>query len=353
MAIDGAAVYNTMRMNVRKFTTPVLLLVGLVAAPVATQAEMVEEIIGWVNGEIITHLDYEDELQYRVAELYSRYTGEELDREVELVRRILLMDMIDDKILSHQAIALGYDTDKLGDWLLEQFMRTNNISDPEELTKILEQQGQGRTIEETKQQLLENGLPGQVIQSEVYNRVSVGDRELEAYYQEHLDKFRVEGEVMLREIVLLADNEEQKSEARPRAQEIWQRAASGEDFAELAREVSDAGTSEGGGEFGPLHRSDLAEMLAGPAFMLPEGSVSELMETPYGFHIIKVESRIDDYMKTLEEVRESLRRELREQKFQQEFAVYMERVRAESEWCIKPKHNDLLSIPPPPPCERL
>ena len=67
MAIDGAAVYNTMRMNVRRFTTPVLLLVGLVAAPVATQAEMVEEIIGWVNGEIITLLDYEDELQYRVA----------------------------------------------------------------------------------------------------------------------------------------------------------------------------------------------------------------------------------------------------------------------------------------------
>ncbi len=55
-------------------------------------------------------------------------------------------------------------------------MRSNNISNPDELAKILEQQGM--TLEETKKHLLDNGLPDQVIQSEVYNRVPVGDREL-------------------------------------------------------------------------------------------------------------------------------------------------------------------------------
>jgi len=345
------AAYNVLKMDMRKFTTPVLLLLGLVAAPVATRAEMVEEIIAWVNGEIITLMEYEEELQFRIGELYRSHTGEELDREVELLRKKLLMDMIDQRMLSQQAQALGYDTGKLGDWLLEKFMRTNNISDSEELAKILEQQGMN--LEQTKKQLLNQGLPGQVIQSEVYNRVSVGDRELEAFYQEHPDLFRVAGEVTLREIVLLADTEEKRNEVRPRAQQVWQRATSGEDFAELAREVSEAGTSESGGVFGPLQKSDLAEMLVEPAFMLPQGSVSDMMETPYGFHIIKVDSRIEDRVKSLEEVREPLRKQLKEQKFQQEFQVFMEQVRAESEWCIKPKHKELLSVPLPPPCERL
>ncbi len=351
MAIGGAAVYNAGKMHVLRFMTMVLLLAGLVAAPVATRAEMLEEIIAWVNGEIITLMDYEEELQYRMTDLYRRHTGEELDREVELVRQQLLLGMIDDKILADQAQARGYDTDKLGDWLLDRFMDANNIGNREELSRILKEQG--LSIEETKKQLLEQELPGQVIQSEVYNRVSVGDRELEAYYQEHLGSFHVEGEVMLREIVLLADNEEKKTELAPRAEEIWQRASSGEDFAKLALEFSDAGTKENGGLFGPLKRSDLAERLAEFAFVLPEGGISELMETPYGFHIIKVDSRVDDRVRTPEEVRESLRRELREQKAQQEFEVFMKRVRAESEWCIKPEYNKLLSIPPPPPCERL
>ena len=351
MAIGGAAVYNAVKMLVLRFTTPVLLLAGLLVVPVATRAEMVEEIIGWVNGEIITLLDYEEELEYRMGDLYRSLAGEELDREVELTRKTLLMDLIDEKMLFHQAQALGYDTDKLADWLLEQFMRSNNISNPEELAKLLEEQGM--TLEQTRKQLLDKGLPGQVIQSEVHNRVSVGERELDAFYQKHLDRFRIDGEVTLSEIVLLADNEEQKSELRPRAQEIWRRVDSGEDFGELAREFSEAGTSENGGRFGPLKKTELAGTLAEPAFMLPEGGVSELMETPYGFHIIKVDSRIDDHLRTMKEVREALRRDLRNQKFQQEYKVFMERVRAESDWCIKPKHKALLSVPPPPPCERL
>lgn len=338
-------------MHASRAIVMLVALAVLLTTPSATRAELVEEIIAWVNGDIITLLDYQDELQYRTGELYRSHTGEQLDQQVELLQKTLLLELIDEKILGQQAQALGYDTDKLGEWLLEGFMSANNISSPEELEKLLAEQG--LDLEETKQQILAKGLPGQVIQSEVYNRVSVGDHELEAYYNDNLDAFQVDGEVVLREIVLLADTDEKKNETRPRAQEIWQRATTEDDFGALAKEFSDAGTSEVGGEFGPLKRSDLSELLVEPAFMLPEGSVSELMETPYGFHILKVETRIDDRVKPLEEVREELRRYLREHKFREELASFMERTRSESEWCVKSKHVELLSVPAPPPCERL
>jgi parvulin-like peptidyl-prolyl isomerase len=102
-----------------------------------------------------------------------------------------------------------------------------------------------------------------------------------------------------------------------------------------------------------LKRNDLSETLAEPAFALPVGEVSEVMETPYGFHIIKVESRIDPHLQPLEEAESKIRAYLRERKFRDDLAAFLERARSESEWCVKPKYEDLLSIPAPPPCERL
>ena len=77
------------------------------------------------------------------------------------------------------------------------------------------------------------------------------------------------------------------------------------------------------------------------------------METPYGFHIIKVESRIHDHMRSLDDVRDVVRKQLEDSKFKAELEVFLEKARQESEWCVKMKHHELLSIEAPPPCERL
>jgi len=211
----------------------------------------------------------------------------------------------------------------------------------------------GMDLDQVKTRLVEMYAPEEVINMEVTKRVSVSDSEVAAFYENNQETFFVEGEVTLREIVLLADNDEKKAERRSSAQEIWQRATSGELFGPLAKEFSDAGTASNGGEFGPLKKSDLSEMLVEAAFTLPIGGVSELMETPYGFHIIKVVSRMEDHTEPLEEVSDRIRNYLRDQKFKTDLEAFLERARAESEWCVKPKHQHLLSVPAPPPCERL
>jgi peptidyl-prolyl cis-trans isomerase SurA len=337
--------------SVQNATWVALVAFGLLAAPVVTRAEIVEEIVAWVNGEIITRSEYEEEEKGRIAEIYRRFSGEELDREAERARQGLLINMIDRKILVHHARALGYDIDKMGEAFMVQFMAQQEIGSREELEEIARRDGMD--LDQVKNRLVEMYAPDEVINVEVTNRVSVSDPEITAFYENNQETFFVEGEVTLREIVLLADDADKKAERRANAQEIWQRASSGELFAPLAKEFSDAGTAANGGEFGPLKRSDLAEMLAEAAFTLPIGGVSELMETPYGFHIIKVDSRIDDHTKPLEEVDQQIRNYLREQKFRTELEAFLEKARAESEWCVKPKHQHLLSVPAPPPCERL
>jgi parvulin-like peptidyl-prolyl isomerase len=336
---------------VRHAAAIALLTLGLLATPTALRAEVVEEIVAWVNGEIITRSEYEDEEQARIAEAYRQFSGEELDLEVEKLREQLLLSLIDRKILVHHARALGYDLDRMGDAFLDQFMEQQGIESRQEVERLAKQDGM--TLDQIKNRLVELYTPDEVIRFEVSNRISVSEDEIDTFYSDNAQNFLVEGEATLREIVLLADSAERKDERRAEAAECRRRAAAGEDFASLAKELSEAGTAANGGKLGPLKRADLAEALGNVTFTLPVGEISELMETPYGFHIIKVVSRIDEHTKPLDDVRERVRDHLQNRKFRTELDAFLEKARAESEWCVKPKHAELLSVPPPPPCERL
>lgn len=332
------------------FALAALCLVVVILQP-WTHAELVEEIIAWVNGDIITKSEYDEEVEARIAELYRRLSGEELDAAVEKTRAALLLEIIDRKILVHQAQAIGYDLDEMGTAFLAQFKEQQNIRSDAELAQLLAQEGMAVT--DVKKRLVEMYAPEEVIRFEVSSRIAVSDREIDAFYAENEDQFFVEGEVTLREIVLLAETDELKARRRAQADEIWNRLEAGEDLGKIAAVVSESGTAETEGLLGPLKKADLSETLIGPAFTLPVGTLSEVMETPYGFHIVRVESRIDDHTRPLDDIREDVRRVLENQKFNTELEAFLVRARSESEWCVKPKHEKLLSISSPPICETL
>jgi parvulin-like peptidyl-prolyl isomerase len=79
-----------------------------------------------------------------------------------------------------------------------------------------------------------------------------------------------------------------KQELRNRAEAARARALAGEDFADLARELSDCPTKDTGGDLGFFRRrGDMVEPFAAAAFALADGAVSEVVETQYGYHVIK------------------------------------------------------------------
>jgi parvulin-like peptidyl-prolyl isomerase len=318
------------------------LLVCVIAAP--ANAEMVEEIVAWVNGDIIILSDIEEEEQLLVADAYRRYTGEELDKQVKAIRESLLINLIDRKVLLHRAQLL-YDTAKMGEVFLDGFKEQQGITSDEQFQQMLDRESM--SIEELQEKLIEMFAPDEVIRFEVRSRISVGDREVEAYYTEHPEDFQVRGRVDLREIVLLADSEAKREARWPEVEAIQKRLADGEDFATLATEVSEAGTKETGGEMNHLARGDLSAQLEAMAFTVPVGAVSEPMETAYGYHIIKVETRTDDRALPLEEIRDQLRSTLEARKYNEDFAEFITTARGEAEWCVKPKFRSRLSIQSP------
>jgi parvulin-like peptidyl-prolyl isomerase len=318
-------------------------------APLAQGGEVLEEIVAQVNGDIITKSDYEVQQEALVAEAYRELTGDELDTYLEQMRKSLLMSMIDRKILVDQAQRI-YDLDVMGNAFLEQFKQQQNITNDSDLEKLLAQEGM--SVEDLKLRLVEMSAPDEVIRFEVRSRVSVSDAEIEAFYAENQDKLMQPGQVTLREIVLLAPEGTDRAARREEAQAVRRRVVEGgEDFAAVAEEVSEAGTRSKGGMLGEMKKGDLAEHLAGPAFATPIGSVSDVIVTSYGFHILQVEARELEHVTPLEEVRGRLREVLQQSKFAKELEAYLVKVRAESEWCVNEKYRQQFSIPQANACE--
>jgi parvulin-like peptidyl-prolyl isomerase len=104
------------------------------------------------------------------------------------------------------------------------------------------------------------------------------------------------------------------SEARAKAEEARQRAVAGEDFAELARELSEGPTAEKGGDLDFFTHGQTAPTFANAAFALQPGGISPVVRTEYGYHVIKVEERRPARHIPLDEVSDHVKNLLVQQK---------------------------------------
>lgn len=149
-------------------------------------------------------------------------------------------------------------------------------------------------------------------------RAEVSDEEIAKYYETHESEYRSPERVHARHILFRVQpnaTREQKEAVRKRAAEILQKARQGEDFAELAKTYSeDPGSGPQGGDLGFFPRGQMVPAFDAVAFALPPGTISDLVETNFGFHIIKVEAKEESRTQPLEEVREGIRTKLQREK---------------------------------------
>lgn len=325
------------RSRNRGVRVALLALAGAVS--VVRSGEVLEEVVAKVNDDVITKSDFDEREQQVLAELYRTFTGPELDARVAEAKGMLLQRMIDDKVLLHRAQKL-FDIAKVGDMYLRMFKEQQKLTDAE-LEKALA--AEGITADELKRRLVEMSAPSEVVRFEVSDRIAVGDKDIEAYYTAHAETYKVPAQATVREIVLLAEGEK-KDARRAEAEAIRARAvAPGADFAAIASEVSDAGTKAEGGLLGTVTQGDLAALVDTAAFSIPVGEVSPVLDAPYGFHIVRVDSRTESRQKPIEEVREEIRHKLTNDQFEAGYAAFIVRARNEATIVVAPKYQNRIA----------
>jgi peptidyl-prolyl cis-trans isomerase D len=137
----------------------------------------------------------------------------------------------------------------------------------------------------------------------------VGDDALRAYYNAHIDQYKVENRVHPEHILFktIGKTDAEIAETRLKAEDVLKQAKKGANFEELAKKYSeDDATKPKGGDLGWIVEGQTVPEFQQAAFSLPKGSISDLVKTQYGFHIIKVLDRETAHTKPFEEVRDTI-----------------------------------------------
>jgi parvulin-like peptidyl-prolyl isomerase len=153
---------------------------------------------------------------------------------------------------------------------------------------------------------------------------AVSEQEARDYYGSHPERFET-GERLLASHILLRVSQdagaEQRAELRQKAEDLLAQLRAGADFEELAREHSDDIGSKGrGGRLQLFGKGDLAPAFEKAAYALEPDELSEVVETPFGLHIIKLHERVPSRKLSFEEVDERIQQALLAQKHRQAIA---------------------------------
>jgi len=159
--------------------------------------------------------------------------------------------------------------------------------------------------------------------SKIQGNTQVAQSDLQAYYDQHRDEYRVPDQVNVRHILIKTPLPDANGKvdakgvdaARQKAQDVLKQLKAGGNFSELAKKDSEDGSSaKNGGSLGWIQRGRFPADVDKVAFSLPKGGTSDVIDTGSGFDIIHVDDKQDAHVKTLDEVKGEIEPVLKAQK---------------------------------------
>jgi len=311
-----------------------ILLALLLGALPAGASSVIEEIVIKVNDSIVTKSEYEARIQSTREGMRREYKGPDLQQKLDEVPARLLEQMEEELLLVEKAKQM-YQLDVLVDYQIENFMKENDIAAKEDLARAL--QAEGLTMEKFRKQILMVYVPEFMKSREIRSGISLTTDEIESYYERHQGNLKPDPQVRLQEILLSSDATTEQ-EARTIAAEVAEQIAAGRDFGELAARYSKAYSRSNHGEAGWFAPDELSEGFSRVIFSTPVGKITPLIHTEGGYYIFRIAERKEPEIPTLEDSREVIVRRLQEEKYQEAFEAYIERLKEENFVRINPKY---------------
>src|SRR5215467_7450366 len=158
-----------------------------------------------------------------------------------------------------------------------------------------------------EKRVVEYGLVDQI---KIRQGIQVSDKELQDRYNRDIDQYNVANRVHAQHILFMTvgKTDAEVDEIRKKAEDVLKQAKKGAKFDELAKKYSeDPGSKEKGGDLGWLVQGQTVPEFEKAAFSLQPGTISDLVKTQYGFHIIKVLEKETAHTKSLDEAKDSIR----------------------------------------------
>ena len=176
-------------------------------------------------------------------------------------------------------------------------------------------------IEDTRRAILIEAF----LEEELRGKVEVSEEEIQRYYKENRTLFMEPQEIKIRHIVVNTE---------PALKEVVKKLSQGESFEKLASTYNIGNFKEDGGNLGYIRRGQLAPPFAQfeeAAFSLRKrGEISEVISTPYGYHIVRLEDMRESTLKPLNQVKERIRFSLQPKKKQEAYLEYVKEAKSKA-----------------------
>lgn len=282
------------------------------------------DVLARVNGETITKTDFEKAVKNIEARAGGPVPADQRDR----IYRGLLDQLIGYKLLQQETKARKVvvpDADvnaRIAD-IQKQFPNEDAFK------QALQQQNV--TLDQLKSDARADMAVDKLITDAIGSKLTVKPEDVEVFYQANQDHFKQGERVRASHILIQVPKDADaatKAQARAKAEDLLKQVKAGKDFAELAKANSqDPGSAPNGGDLGYFQQGEMVGPFNDAAFALKPGQVSNVVETPFGFHIIKVIDKQAGGVVPFEQAKPQIQQYLEQQNRQKETQAFVEGLR--------------------------
>ena len=302
------------------------------AAPPKPVPAQLPDVVATVNGEVINKAEFEGALQALAGRAGGPMPADQRDRIV----RGMLDDLIAFKLLVQEVAARKIavpdaDIDAQIAKVRSQFPSDAQFQQTLAAQKV--------TLEKLRENARTQLAVEKLLESEVAGKIAVTPAAIEDFYQKNLDKFQQTARVRASHVLItIPQNADAatKEKAKAKAEAVLAEIKGGKDFAAVAKANSqDPGSAASGGDLGFFQQGQMVPAFDEVAFKLNPGEMSGVVESPFGFHIIKVAEKQAARVVPLEEAKPQIEQFLTGQNRQTQAQAFVSTLKAKAKIDIR------------------
>ena len=293
----------------------------------------VDAVMVTVNGIPIT----ESQVRRQVADEYgmqleklAAQAPELAAQQEKLAMKSMVNQMVIERLLEQEAKKAGIEVTE--EQLVAEMTTQLAAATPPQTVEEFKQkvEAQGGNFEAMKARLAKQMKHIKLLEAKEPNDLQVTEDDAKKYYDENPDEFKIPEQVRASHILLSteptdsnADPNQVKAQTREKAETLLKQVKEGADFAAVAKENSACPSAAQGGDLGMFGRDSMVKPFEEAAFGLKVGEISDVVETQFGYHIIKVTEHQDPNTVTFAEAKEKLVANLKMAKTEEAFRSYI------------------------------
>jgi len=303
-----------------------LLITAGWQASAADKEQTSEDKVAVVNGAVITRVEFDRAVSF--AKQRALQTGKPLD-DARLNENVL-QQLVGGALLYQESKKEGIEVDqKAVDEKLQQWKK--QFPNEEEYEKAMSESN--LSVPQMKEDMKKGMTIQKFIAERFVDKTTVSEKDIKAYYESHSNLFQQPEQVQASHVLIKVGpkaTESEKGEALKKIKEVQEKQKKGDDFAKLAKEYSQGPSSAKGGNLGYFKRGQMVPAFEEVAFKLKPGEVSDIVETKFGYHLIKVVDKKPESTVPFDEVKERIGQYLKQEKVAKEVRQLVDKLRKEA-----------------------